>query len=218
MKKPILSLIICFLSMSCMNAQGISKIKITIGTTSFAATTYDNATAKAFIALLPMTVTMNELNGNEKYYYLSGNLPNSPVNPATVNNGDLMLFGSNCIVLFYETFSTTYSYTRIASVDSPTNLKTALGSNNPTVTFEVMNGITAIDDLKQNRIDYKITNDGILHYTDTAKRISLWDINGRILSSTSSQTLDMNNLSKGVYFLRIEEESGNQTRTIKIKY
>ncbi|MDD3196190.1 MAG: T9SS type A sorting domain-containing protein, partial [Paludibacter sp.] len=99
-----------------------------------------------------------------------------------------------------------------------TNLKTALGSNNPTVTFEVMNGITAIDDLKQNSIDYKITNDGILHYTGTAKRISLWDINGRILSSTSSQTLDMNNLSKGVYFLRIEEESGNQTRTIKIKY
>jgi hypothetical protein len=218
MKKPIFALIICFLSMSSMNAQGISKIKITIGTTSFVATTYDNATAKAFIALLPMTVTMNELNGNEKYNYLSGNLPNSPVNPATINNGDLMLYGSNCIVLFYETFSTTYSYTRIASVDSPTNLKTALGSNNPTVTFEVMNGTTAIDNLKQNSIDYKITNDGILQYTGTAKRISLWDINGRILSSTTSQTLNMNNFSRGVYLLRIEEESQNKTRTIKIKY
>lgn len=218
MKKPIFALVICFLSMSSMNAQGISKIKITIGTTSFAATTYDNATAKAFIALLPMTVTMNELNGNEKYYYLSGNLPNLPVNSATINSGDLMLYGSNCIVLFYETFSTTYSYTKIASVDNPTNLKTALGSNNPTVTFEVMNSTTAIDDLKQNSIDYKITSDGILQYTGTAKRISLWDINGRILSSTTSQTLNMNNFSRGVYLLRIEEESQNQTRTIKIKY
>lgn len=218
MKQIIITIIICFLSMQNMNAQEPAKIKITIGTTSFVATTYDNATTKAFIALLPMTVTMNELNGNEKYNYLSGNLPNSPVNPATINNGDLMLYGSNCIVLFYETFSTTYSYTKIAFVDSPTNLKTALGSNNPTVTFEVMNGTTAIDDLKQNSIEYKITNDGILHYTGTAKRISLWDINGRILSSTTSQTLNMNNFSRGVYLLRIEEESQNKTRTIKIKY
>ena len=218
MKKPLFALIICFLSMSNMNAQEISKIKITIGTTSFVATTYDNATAKAFIALLPITVTMNELNGNEKYNYLSGNLPNSPVNPATINNGDLMLYGSTCIVLFYETFTTSYSYTKIASVDNPTNLKTALGSNNPTVTFEVMNGTTAIDDLKQNSIDYKITNDGILHYTGTAKRITLWDINGRILSSTTSQTLNMNNFSRGVYLLKIEEQALNQTKTIKIKY
>lgn len=217
MKKPLFALIICFLSMQNMNAQEPAKIKITIGTTSFIATTYDNATAKAFIALLPITVTMNELNGNEKYN-LSGNLPNSPVNPATINNGDLMLYGSTCIVLFYETFTTSYSYTKIASVDNPTNLKTALGSNNPTVTFEVMNGTTAIDDLKQNSIEYKITNDGILQYTGTAKRISLWDINGRILSSTTSQTLNMNNFSRGVYLLRIEEGSQNQTRTIKIKY
>lgn len=33
----------------------------------FAATLEDSATARAFSALLPMTVTMNEMNGNEKY-------------------------------------------------------------------------------------------------------------------------------------------------------
>lgn len=218
MKQIIITIIICFLSIQNMNAQGTAKIKITIGTTSFVATTYDNATAKAFIELLPMALTMNELNGNEKYYYLSDNLPNSPVNPSTINNGDLMLYGSNCIVLFYETFSNTFSYTKIASVDNPTNLKTALGSNNPTVTFETMDGTTAIADVKQNSIEYKITNDGILQYTGTAKRISLWDINGRVLSSTMSHTLNMNNFSRGVYLLRIEEESQNQIRTIKIKY
>jgi hypothetical protein len=217
-KQIIFTIVICFLSMSSMNAQGISKIKITIGTTSFVATTYDNATAKAFIALLPMTVTMNELNRNEKYNYLPGNLPNSPMNMSTINNGDLMLYGSNCIVLFYETFTTSYSYTRIGYMDNPTGLKTALGSGNPTVTFEVMNSTTAIEKLKQNSIEYKITKDGILHCTGTAKKISLWDINGRVLSSTTSQTLNMNNFSRGVYLLKIEEQAQNQIRIIKIKY
>src|SRR5688572_12516108 len=52
-----------------------SQMKIKIGSSIFTATLYDNATATAFKALLPMTVTMSELNGNEKYVDLPGNLP-----------------------------------------------------------------------------------------------------------------------------------------------
>jgi hypothetical protein len=201
-----------------MKGQETAKIKIVIGTTSFVASTYDNATAKAFIAMLPITVSMNELNGNEKYYYLSDNLPSSPERPSTINTGDLMLYQQNYIVIFYETFSPSYNYTKIGYIDNPTGLKTALGSGNPTVTFEVMKGTTAIDDVKKNSIEYKITNDGILHYTGTAKKISLLDINGRILTSTTSQVLNLNNFSRGIYLLKIESQGQNKTSTIKFKY
>lgn len=51
------------------------NIIIRVGGRSFVATLEDNTTARAFVAMLPMTVTMNEMNGNEKYYYLSENLP-----------------------------------------------------------------------------------------------------------------------------------------------
>lgn len=198
-----------------INAQETPKIKITIGATSFVVTTYDNATAKAFVALLPMTVTMNELNGNEKYNYLSGNLPNSPANPATINNGDLMLYGQNCLVLFYETFSTSYSYTKIGYIDNPTGLKTALGSNNPTVTFELVGNTTGIGSIEQNKVEFKISNDGLLYYTGNSKRISLIDMNGRMLSSTTSKVLNVNSFPKGIYILKIEGQ--DQTETIKIK-
>ena len=113
------------------------KIKITVNSQIFTATLYDNETATAFKALLPMTVTMNELNGNEKYYDLTGNLPASPTNPGTIQNGDLMLYGSNTLVLFYKSFSTSYNYTRLARIDNPSGLATALGSGNATVKFEV---------------------------------------------------------------------------------
>jgi hypothetical protein len=115
------------------------NITIRVGNHSFYATLEDNATARAFAALLPMTVTMNEMNGNEKYYYLSENLPTDNYRPGTIRNGDLMLYGSSCLVLFYETFSSSYSYTRIGQLDNPSGLASALGNGNATVTFEINN-------------------------------------------------------------------------------
>ena len=212
--KLIAYVIISFIIMQTLHAQEAVKIKITFGTASFVATTYNNATAKAFIALLPITVTMNELNGNEKYYYLSGNLPDSPSNPSTIQNGDLMLYGSNCIVLFYETFSTSYSYTNIGSIDNPIGLKTALGSNNPTVTFEVVENTTGINEtgLINQRVHI---SDGVLKYSGNAYKISLIDLNGKIVASTTLNVLDVHAFLHGIYILKVEGK--NQTETIKIK-
>jgi len=113
-----------------------AKMKITIGTTVFTANFYDNATATAFKAKLPITINMTELNGNEKYFDLPNVLPVNASNPVTIQNGDLMLYGSNTLVLFYKTFSTSYSYTRIGRIENPSGLANALGSGNATVTFE----------------------------------------------------------------------------------
>ena len=114
-----------------------TKMKITIGTDIFNATFYNNATAAAFKAKLPMTINMTELNGNEKYYDLSDNLPTNASNPGTIQTGDLMMYGSNTLVLFYKTFSTSYSYTRLGRIDNPSGLAAALGSGNITVKFEL---------------------------------------------------------------------------------
>ena len=46
-------------------------MKIQIGNAIFQVSLANNETAAAFRTLLPMTITMNELNGNEKYYNLS---------------------------------------------------------------------------------------------------------------------------------------------------
>jgi hypothetical protein len=113
------------------------KMKIKIGTSTFNATLYDNATATAFKAILPITIKMNELNGNEKYVDLSRDLPTNASNPGTIQAGDLMLYGFSTLVLFYKTFSTTYNYTKIGRVDNVTALAAAVGSGNVTVTFEL---------------------------------------------------------------------------------
>ena len=119
------------------NNQMSNILKISIGSTSFTATLADNETSQAFKALLPMTVTMNEMNGNEKFHYLSNNLPTNSYRPGTIQEGDLLLYGSNCLVLFYETFSSSYSYTRIGRIDNPSGLSQTVGTGNVNVTFEI---------------------------------------------------------------------------------
>ena len=114
-----------------------SKMKIKIGNSTFTLTLYDNATARAFKSLLPLTLNMVELNGNEKYVDLSRNLPANAANPGTIQNGDLMLYGSATLVLFYKTFSTSYSYTKLGRIDDVTGLAAALGAGNVTVSFEL---------------------------------------------------------------------------------
>lgn len=118
------------------NAAG-SKMKIIIGSRSFPATLYDNNTANAFKAMFPLTVNMRELNGNEKYFDLPVTLPANASNPGTIQTGDLMLYGSKTLVLFYKTFPTSYSYTKIGRIQDTTGLATAVGAGNVSITFVV---------------------------------------------------------------------------------
>ena len=113
------------------------KLKISVGTNVFTATLNNNATATAFKAKLPITVSMSELNGNEKYFDLSYSLPTNALNPGTIQTGDLMMYGANTLVLFYKTFSTSYNYTRLGHIDNPSGLAAILGSGNVTVTFDL---------------------------------------------------------------------------------
>lgn len=119
------------------NQDMTTKIRIKAGGASFTATLDGNATARAFAERLPMTLGMSELNGNEKYYYLDESLPSDGSCPHTIHAGDIMLYGSDCVVLFYKTFTTSYSYTRIGWVDDAAGLEEALGGGDVTVDFSL---------------------------------------------------------------------------------
>jgi hypothetical protein len=120
------------------NTESMSDaLVIKIGSEEFTATLLENPTATAFKAMLPLTMNMTELNGNEKYFDLPKNLPTHALNPGKINTGDLLLYGSKTLVLFYKTFSTSYNYTKLGKIDNPSGLAEALGSGNVVVTIEL---------------------------------------------------------------------------------
>ncbi len=154
--------------MSTMSLMAQTPINIIVGSKTFTATLADSETGKAFAALLPLTVTMNELNDNEKYHYLSSSLPTAAYQPGTIHAGDLMLYGNNCVVLFYETFNSSYSYTPIGSIDNPSGLAAALGSDNVSVQF-VQADISAVQHIYSNKIQCtKVMKNGVLFINHNA--------------------------------------------------
>lgn len=110
---------------------------IEAGDRQFEASLTDNAATRELTAQLPMTLNMSELNGNEKYCYLPSELPTDRREIGTIHNGDLMLYGSDCLVLFYEDFDTSFQYTRLGAVSDPSGLAEALGSGSVQVTFRL---------------------------------------------------------------------------------
>lgn len=107
------------------------------GTHRFAVTLQSSQTAREFAQLLPLTLTMPDLNGNEKHAPLPRSLPTNAVRPGTIRTGDVLLYGSDTVVVFYKTFPSSYSYTRIGRITDTTGLAEALGAGSQRITFAV---------------------------------------------------------------------------------
>jgi hypothetical protein len=112
-----------------------SRMWMTVGQRRFAITLADTEAARAFAAMLPLTIEMADLNSNEKHANLHTELPTDARRPGTIRSGDLLLYGSDTLVVFYETFQSSYSYTRLGWVDDPNELSQALGQGEARVAF-----------------------------------------------------------------------------------
>lgn len=111
------------------------RMWMTVGDQRFAITLDDSESARALVHLLPLPLDMTELNANEKYASLPQRLPARAARPGTIRNGDLMLYGNDTLVIFYQTFESAYAYTRLGRVDSPDQLVETLGKGNVSVHF-----------------------------------------------------------------------------------
>ena len=95
----------------------IKEVSVIINNQNYKIYLENNETVDMFLQLLPLDIKMSELNGNEKYKYLDESLPTDSKKVKRVNAGDIMLYGDNCLVIFYKSFDTSYSYTKIGHID-----------------------------------------------------------------------------------------------------
>ncbi|MBQ9171549.1 hypothetical protein IJ162_00335 [Candidatus Saccharibacteria bacterium] len=96
----------------------MDKIYLNINNRKLTVNLENNSTTAALISLLPLNISMSDLNGNEKYAYLDSPLPTNVYSPKHIEAGDVMLFGDNCLVIFYKSFDTNYDYSKIGHIDN----------------------------------------------------------------------------------------------------
>lgn len=112
-------------------------INLKINGKDFSAKLYDNNATRKLTENFPVTYNMSELHGNEKYYYMDESLPTDSETPSTINKGEIMLYGSDCLVVFYDTFPNSYSYTRLGYIEDTAGLENALGRSSVDISFEM---------------------------------------------------------------------------------
>lgn len=113
------------------------KLQIEAGGSIFTAALEDNEAVNAFIEMMeegPVEIEMSEYGGFEKVGSLGTSLPASN-SQMTTQAGDIVLYNSSQIVMFYG--SNSWSYTKLAEVEGLTGWEDALGSGSVTVTFSI---------------------------------------------------------------------------------
>lgn len=106
-----------------------------VGERRFVVILSDNVTGHAFAKMLPLTLDMAELNGNEKHADLQKELPANATRMGMISNGDLLLYGSKTLVVFYKAFTSPYFYSNVGRVANPVGLAHALGEHGARVEF-----------------------------------------------------------------------------------
>ena len=115
------------------------RIQVVVNGVAFTATLDAGAAGRELLSRLPLTLTMEELHGNEKYCYTGESFDGGSYVPTTIQEGDLMVFGSDCLVLFYQTFANDgWGYQRVGHIDDPAGLVDACGSGTATVEFAAL--------------------------------------------------------------------------------
>lgn len=119
------------------NNKELIPVDIFINNNTFSAKLYTSDSTEELINQFPMTINMSEMNGNEKYYYMSSSLTQDEEDIKNIKSGDIMLYGPDCIVIFYKDFETSYKYTKLGYIEDKLKLSEILKNNNEVkITFK----------------------------------------------------------------------------------
>ncbi|MBR1597885.1 MAG: Ig-like domain-containing protein [Lachnospiraceae bacterium] len=188
-----------------------TKINVNIGGKNFTATLEDNASAKAFAKHLPESFNMSELNGNEKYKYLDYELPADEKKVGTIHAGDIMLYGNDCIVIFYKSFITPYSYTRLGKLDDTKGLKNAVTDSDVKVSFskkrsrKISLNKTALKLVKGKKYKLKLKNakTAKVKWSSRNKKVAAVNKSGRVTAKKKGGTTVTATYGKKMYKCRV---------------
>lgn len=112
-----------------------NTMNITIGQSTFSTELADTKAAQELTALLPLTLEMQDHLSNEKFAELPKALSRNDQAVGRIEAGDIMLWGGNTLVVFYESFQSSYRYTKLGKIKNTAQLKNAVGTGKVTMTF-----------------------------------------------------------------------------------
>ena len=123
---------------------------IKIGEKTFPFNLKDTAAANELKAKLPFQVQMTKMNNNEIYYKFNEKFTTDTKSVETINTGDIYLYQSDYLVLFYKTFQTSYQYSELGKLTNTDGLAEEIDSSSSILVDWCMNNCLNEDENKSN--------------------------------------------------------------------
>lgn len=120
---------------SSIKESDMTTMQVIVNGKTFTATLEKNVAVDAFVKMLKeddISINMSDYSGFEKIGSLGTTLPTSN-SQMTTTSGDIVLYGSNQIVVFYG--SNSWSYTKLGKISDLTGWSDALGYGDATIQF-----------------------------------------------------------------------------------
>ena len=163
------------------NAKADTAVTVKVGSKTFNGKFYSNKTSKALLKKLPVKYKMADLNSNEKYKYLSYELPVNEKPVKKIKAGDIMLYGSDCLVVFYKSFETSYEYTKIGRITNTKGLEKAAGSGKVTIKFSKKSRIA----LSKKKLTLRVGQKSTIKLNGAKKSKVKWKSKNKIIATVS---------------------------------
>ena len=190
------------------------KLKITFRGHSLTATLDDNATTRAFIERLPLTLPMMDLYGREMCYRFPEALPTDNASTQGYEVGEIVYYPPmHSFVIMYRQNGERFQMQKLGRIDS--NIELFDGIGDVDVRFELMPADAGISQAQENTVSvksskHKITVDGVGRLNVTA-----YNSNGIILGKASDNShveIDCHNHT-GFTIIEVLDGNNNLTRT-----
>ena len=160
------------------------KITMTVNGHKLSATLYDNATTRAFVDKLPLTLPMMDLYGREMCYRFPDALPTDDVNNCGYEVGEIVYYPPmHSFVIMYAQNGEHFSMQKMGKMDSDVSFFDGIGDVD--VTIELESPSSGIAETAQNNASIQILDNTIVIDADSAIRASLYAVNGTLLGSSS---------------------------------
>lgn len=160
------------------------KITLTVNSHKLSATLYDNATTRAFVEKLPLTLPMMDLYGREMCYRFPDALPTDDVNNCGYEVGEIVYYPPmHSFVIMYAQNGEHFSMQKMGKMVSDVSFFDGIGDVD--VTIELESSSSGIAETVQDNTTIQTLDNTIVIDADGAIRASLYAVNGILLSSSS---------------------------------
>lgn len=161
-------------------AQESYKVRMTFGNHSLTATLENNATTRAFIERLPITLPMMDLYGREMCYRFPEALPTDNAFTQGYEVGEIVYYPPmHSFVILYAQNGERFQMQKLGRVDSDIELFD--GAGDVDVRFELLSSTTAIKQIKNNAATVKTSGHKIIVDGEGTLKVTAYSSNGMVV-------------------------------------